>query len=121
MSEGRGLSRRSFLVATAAAGATLAACSTGVGGVDGGDVISAAEARRPHSGRTVTATLTAERTRGDLGGSVAESLAYNGTVPGPVLRAAVGVDSVRAGAVELALDHARERLFGGGSAARGQP
>jgi predicted NBD/HSP70 family sugar kinase len=33
----------------------------------------------------------------------------------------VGDHAVRAGAVELALDHARERLFTGGSAARGQP
>lgn len=38
-----------------------------------------------------------------------------------IVPSAVGVDAVRAGAVELALDHARERLFAGGSAARGQP
>jgi predicted NBD/HSP70 family sugar kinase len=38
-----------------------------------------------------------------------------------IVPSAVGVDAIRAGAVELALDHARERLFAGGSAARGQP
>lgn len=38
-----------------------------------------------------------------------------------VVPSAVGRDAVRAGAIELALDHARERLFAGGSAARGQP
>jgi len=38
-----------------------------------------------------------------------------------IVPSAVGRDAVRAGAIELALDHARERLFAGGSAARGQP
>lgn len=90
MSEGRALSRRAFLVATAAAGATLAGCSSGAGGGGVVDEIGEVEARRPHSGRTVSATLTADRTRVDLGGSVAESLAYNGTVPGPLLQASVG-------------------------------
>lgn len=92
MSEGRGVSRRSFLAAATAtaAGMTLVACSTGTGAGGGADEIGEVEARRPHSGRTVSATLTADRTRVDLGGSVAETLAYNGAVPGPVLRASVG-------------------------------
>lgn len=92
MPEGRGVSRRAFLAttATAAAGVTLVACNTDASRVDGADEIGVVEARRPHSGRTVSATLTADRTRVDLGGSIASSLTYNGTVPGPVLRASVG-------------------------------
>ena len=38
-----------------------------------------------------------------------------------IVPSAVGQEAVRAGAIELALDHSRERLFAGGSAARGQP
>jgi FtsP/CotA-like multicopper oxidase with cupredoxin domain len=87
---GRQLSRRSFLVATAAAGFTLAACSRASSIVVPNNAVADAEARRPHSGRTVSMTLTADRARVDLGGTVAETVSYNGTVPGPLLRASVG-------------------------------
>jgi FtsP/CotA-like multicopper oxidase with cupredoxin domain len=52
--------------------------------------IKAAEAARPHSGRTVTATLTAQQTDIDLGGVTARTLAYGSTVPGPLIRANIG-------------------------------
>lgn len=89
------LGRRGFLVASAALTATaVAGCqrdtvapSTGVGVRD---AIAAAEAGRPHSGRTVSTTLTAQRTRVDLGGRIADTIAYNDIVPGPLLRASVG-------------------------------
>lgn len=89
------LSRRGFLTATAALSATaIAACqrdarATSTAGTSR-DAIAAAEARRPHSGRTVSTTLTAQRTRVDLGGRIAETIAYNDAVPGPLLRASVG-------------------------------
>ncbi|ORB62798.1 multicopper oxidase family protein [Mycolicibacterium tusciae] len=83
-------SRRSFLAATVAAGATLAACTRDSSVVVPKNAVADAEARRPHSGRTVSATLTADRARVDLGGTVAESVSYNGTVPGPLVRASVG-------------------------------
>ena len=83
-------SRRAFLAATAAAGATLAACSRDSSVVAPINAVAEAEARRPHSGRTVSATLTADRTRIDLGGTVAETVSYNGAVPGPLVRASVG-------------------------------
>ncbi|RAV05222.1 multicopper oxidase family protein, partial [Mycolicibacterium sp. GF69] len=54
------------------------------------DPVAVAESRRPHSGRTVSTTLTAQRTRADIGGVIAETLSYNDTVPGPLLRASVG-------------------------------
>ncbi|KWX20508.1 oxidase [Mycolicibacterium wolinskyi] len=90
-----GVSRRGFLLATAALGATVVAgcqrnAATSASTDASPDAIAAAEARRPHSGRTVSTTLTAERTRVDLGGRVAETIAYNGTVPGPLVRASVG-------------------------------
>lgn len=95
MSDRNRMTRRSFFAASAvaAASASLAACST-AGGGEQGDSIAAVEARRPHSGRTVSATLTAERAGVDLGGTFAETLAYDGTVPGPVLRASVGDEVV---------------------------
>ena len=88
------LSRRSFLAATAAAGVSLAACARGGSSIvaPNSNAVADAEARRPHSGRTVSATLTADRTRVDLGGTVAETVSYNGTVPGPLVRASVGDD-----------------------------
>lgn len=86
---GRQLTRRSFLTATAA-GLALTACGRGSSGVASNDAVAGAEARRPHSGRKVTATLTADRAQVDLGGTVAETLAYDGAIPGPLVRAAVG-------------------------------
>ncbi|MEV0670338.1 multicopper oxidase family protein [Mycobacterium sp. NPDC050441] len=89
------LSRRGFLVATAALSATtIAACQRESGATStratSPDAIAAAEARRPHTGRTVSTTLTAQRSQVDLGGRVAETIAYNDIVPGPLLRASVG-------------------------------
>lgn len=89
------LSRRGFLAATAALGATaVVGCQRDAGAtstrVDSRDAISMAEARRPHSGRTVSTTLTAQRTRVDLGGTIADTIAYDDIVPGPLLRASVG-------------------------------
>ncbi|CRZ14392.1 multicopper oxidase family protein [Mycolicibacterium neworleansense] len=87
--------RRGFLAASVALSATaLAGCQRDPGAtptrVDSQDAIAAAEARRPHSGRTVSTTLTAQRTRVDLGGTIADTIAYNDIVPGPLLRASVG-------------------------------
>lgn len=89
------LSRRGFLATTAALGATaVVGCQRDTGAtstrVDSRDAISVAEARRPHSGRTVSTTLTAQRTRVYLGGTIADTIAYNDIVPGPLLRASVG-------------------------------
>lgn len=101
----RRLSRRKFLAAGAAvgAGATLAACGksgaptaapletqpTAVPG-DLTAAIDAAEAARPHSGKTVTATLNPGRIKWDIGGRVVDTLGYAETVPGPLIRANVG-------------------------------
>ena len=52
--------------------------------------IKAVEATRPHSGHTVTTTLTAQQTDIDLGGITARTLAYGNTVPAPLIRANVG-------------------------------
>jgi FtsP/CotA-like multicopper oxidase with cupredoxin domain len=52
--------------------------------------IVAAEAARPHTGRTVTAYLTPQPATIDLGGTVARTLAYGTDIPGPLIRANVG-------------------------------
>ncbi|OBB77778.1 multicopper oxidase family protein [Mycobacterium sp. 852014-52144_SCH5372336] len=85
-----GFNRRRFLGVTAAAGLALIGCGSRTEGTERGGAVAAAEARRPHSGRTVSATLTAKRTNVDLGGALAETVAYNDAVPGPLLRAGVG-------------------------------
>lgn len=82
--------RRKFFAATAAAGVSLAACTRNNTSVAPNNAIADAEARRPHSGRTVSATLTAHRARVDLGGTAAETVCYNDAVPGPLVRASVG-------------------------------
>jgi multicopper oxidase len=101
------LSRRRFLAATVAGGLTLAACGrslpTASKTASPGDALATAEAARPHTGRTVTATLSAGRAQVDLGGTVADTLAYNNTVPGPLIRANVGDDL--AITVKNGLDH----------------
>ena len=56
--------------------------------------IDAAEAARPHSGRTVTADLTAQQVEVDLGGPVVRTLAYGNAIPGPLIRANVGDELV---------------------------
>jgi len=100
----RQLTRRTFLAASLAAGAgtALAACSrTATPGSELtsqptavpaslNDAIKAAEAARPHTGKTVNATLTPRPVTVDLGGKVAQTLGYADTVPGPLIRANVG-------------------------------
>jgi multicopper oxidase len=84
------LSRRTFIAATFAAAATLAACANPRTATQAVDPIAAAEAARPHTGRTVTAALKPGPADIDLGGTVARTLAYNDSVPGPLIRANVG-------------------------------
>ena len=100
----RQLTRRTFLAASLAAGAgtALAACSrTASPGSELtaqptsvpatlNDAIQAAEAARPHTGKTVSATLTPRPVTVDLGGKVVKTLGYADTVPGPLIRANVG-------------------------------
>ncbi len=52
--------------------------------------IAAAEAARPHSGHTVTATLSPQPATVDLGGVLARTLAYGDALPSPLIRANVG-------------------------------
>ena len=56
--------------------------------------IAAAEAARPHSGRTVTASLTPQLTQIDLGGPIVRTLAFGDKIPGPLIRAKVGDELV---------------------------
>ncbi|TPG28135.1 multicopper oxidase family protein [Mycolicibacterium hodleri] len=91
------VSRRAFVAAGAAlaGGFALAGCSdssapTPSAATPSKDAIAAAEAARPHTGRTVTASLTPRPETIDLGGTLAATLAYGATLPGPVIRAIVG-------------------------------
>ena len=88
------LTRRGFIAAGIAGGFALAACSQSNGQASSSAkmaaAIAAAEAARPHSGRTVTASLTAQQTDIDLGGITARTLAYGNTIPGPLIRANIG-------------------------------
>lgn len=88
------MNRRTFLSAVALAGVSVAACGRSVPPAPTTTVdaqaIMAAEAARPHSGRTVTATLTPQPTTLDLGGIQARTLAYGDQLPGPLIRASVG-------------------------------
>lgn len=93
------LSRRAFVAATVAGGLGLVACgrpsssapSPAVGGTATyADAIAAAEAARPHTGRTVTAALHPQPVTVDLGGPIVRTLAYGDNIPGPVIRANVG-------------------------------
>ncbi len=87
------LNRRAFLAATIAGGLTLAACgrsTTSTTSTPSVAAITAAEAARPHTGRTVTATLTPQPATIDLGGALARTLAYGDGIPGPLIRANVG-------------------------------
>jgi FtsP/CotA-like multicopper oxidase with cupredoxin domain len=102
------LTRRGFLAAGVLGGAALVACgrSTNPGATGGSaspGAIAAAEAARPHTGRTVTAHLAPGPADIDLGGTKARTLAYNGQVPGPLIRANVGDDI--AVIVDNGLDH----------------
>ena len=100
----RQLNRRTFLAAglAAGAGAALAACSATTGSGSAlksqptsvppalAEPIKAAEAARPHTGRTVKAALTPRPVTVDIGGKVVKTLGYADTVPGPLIRANVG-------------------------------
>ncbi|MDX5962111.1 multicopper oxidase family protein [Rhodococcus opacus] len=108
---GAGLSRRTFFAAAAAAaglgGLAVSACTrgspfSGPHPVDA-NAVSAAEAARPHTGRTVDAALAPQTTDIDLGGIQVRTLAYGNTVPGKTIRANVG-DEV-AVALTNGLDH----------------
>ncbi len=100
------LTRRGFLAAGVLGGAALVACSRSTPPAPTGsapDGIAAAEAARPHTGKTVTARLSPGPADIDLGGTHARTLAYNNTVPGPLIRANVG-DTI-AVTVDNGLDH----------------
>ena len=88
------LTRRGFLAAGIASGFAVAACSQNPQPASSKAkmqaAIKVAEAARPHSGHTVTVTLTAQPTDIDLGGVTARTLAYGSTIPGPLIRANVG-------------------------------
>jgi multicopper oxidase len=101
------MNRRGFLAASAL-GAALVACGrsttvTAPSGPSATAAIVAAEAARPHTGKTVTARLTPGSADIDLGGTRARTLAYNQQVPGPLIRANVG-DEI-AVSVDNNLDH----------------
>lgn len=85
------LTRRGFMAAGIAGGLALTACSQSKpepsGSAKMAAAIAAAEAARPHSGRTVTASLTAQPVQIDLGGPSVRTLAYGNTIPGPLIRA----------------------------------
>jgi FtsP/CotA-like multicopper oxidase with cupredoxin domain len=103
-----GLSRRTFLAGSVAVGAVLASCGRSPSQsteapLDLTAAINRTEAARPHSGRTVTATLTPQQATVDLGGVNAHTLAYGDAIPGPLIRANVG-DEV-AVTVTNRLDH----------------
>ncbi|WP_431238033.1 multicopper oxidase family protein [Mycolicibacterium aichiense] len=102
------LTRRGFLAAGVLGGAALVACGRSTnpratGSSPSPSAIAAAEAARPHTGRTVTAHLAPGPADIDLGGTTARTLAYNGQVPGPLIRANVGDDI--AVTVDNGLDH----------------
>ncbi|MGA9361693.1 MAG: multicopper oxidase family protein [Mycobacterium sp.] len=88
------LTRRGFIAAGIAGGFAVAACSQNPQPASSEAkmeaAIKAAEAARPHSGRTVTATLTSQQTDVDLGGVTARTLAFGSTIPGPLIRANIG-------------------------------
>ncbi|MCV7377694.1 oxidase [Mycobacterium alsense] len=93
------LTRRGFLAAAIAGGLALAACGRSTSQVSGvsaqlAAAIEAAEAARPHSGRTVTASLTAQQAQFDLGGPIVRTFAYGNSIPGPPIRAKVGDELV---------------------------
>ncbi|OBK47629.1 multicopper oxidase family protein [Mycobacterium sp. 1081908.1] len=93
------LTRRGFMAAGLAGGLALAGCSQTKSQVSGAAAqmaaaIDAAEQARPHSGRTVTASLTPQLADIDLGGRVVRTMAYGNGIPGPLIRANVGDELV---------------------------
>ena len=102
------LTRRGFMAAGIAGGLALAACSQSKSQTSGAAAqmaaaIAAAEKARPHSGRTVTASLTPQQAQVDLGGPIVRTLAYGNTIPGPLIRAKIGDELVVT--VSNRLDH----------------
>src|ERR1700745_2016074 len=88
---GARFTRRGFMAAGIAGGLALAACGEMKSQVSGSaakmaDAIAAAEEARPHSGRTVAASLTPQQAQIDLGGPVVSTLAFGNTIPGPLIR-----------------------------------
>lgn len=71
-------------------GVALSACGRSNPAPTLEQAIAAAEKARPHTGRTVTATLTPQPASIDLGGPIARTLAYGDALPGPLIRATVG-------------------------------
>ncbi|OBH82722.1 oxidase [Mycobacterium scrofulaceum] len=92
------LTRRGFIAAGIAGGFALTACSQSkpplTGNAQMAAAIDAAEAARPHNGRTVTASLTAQSVQIDLGGPVVRTLAYGNSIPGAPIRARIGDELV---------------------------
>jgi FtsP/CotA-like multicopper oxidase with cupredoxin domain len=88
------LSRRTFVGAALVGGFALAACGRSTNppatSTSSQTLIASAEAGRPHTGRTVTAALTAQQGVVDLGGTNAAALVYGSGVPTPPIRANVG-------------------------------
>lgn len=84
------LSRRTFVAASIAGAVAVAGCARPKTVATPDDAISAAESARPHTGRTVEATLTPGPTDVDLGGMIVGTQAYDNLVPGPLIRANVG-------------------------------
>ncbi len=84
------ISRRAFIVGAAATALTLAACTRDTAVRIPNDRIGAAEAARPHTGRTVAVELTPGPAQLDLGGTRAATFAYGDALPGPLIRADVG-------------------------------
>ncbi|MFZ1179391.1 MAG: multicopper oxidase family protein [Mycobacterium sp.] len=101
------LTRRGFMAAGIAGGLALAACSQSkpelTSSAKMAAAIAAAEAARPHSGRSVTANLTPQQVQIDLGGPIVRTLAYGNAIPGPLIRANIGDELVVT--VSNRLDH----------------
>lgn len=102
------LNRRGFIAAGIAGGVAGGFALAGCGRSKTSNspmsaAIDAAEAARPHSGRTVTASLTPQPAKVDMGGRIVDTLAYGDSIPGPLLRAAVGDEVVVS--VSNKLDH----------------
>src|SRR5436190_6706248 len=76
------ISRRTFLAGAAATAVTLAGCSRDTTVRIPNDRIAAAEAARPHTGRTVAVELTPGHAQLDLGGTRAATFAYGDVLPG---------------------------------------
>ncbi len=100
MTPTRPVSRRTVLTGLLGIGgaAALAACGGRGGGGGpqpvGQSAISAAELRRPTTGRVRAYQLVARPTQVDLGGTVVDTWTYGGALPGTALRATAG-DRVR--------------------------